>query len=47
MITLHDFAASANCFKVRMLLSQLETPYERDPGGHLRRGLTDGRVSRR
>ena len=31
MIKLHDFAASANCFKARMLLSQLETPYERVP----------------
>jgi glutathione S-transferase len=31
MIRLHDFAASANCFKVRMLLSQLELPYERVP----------------
>jgi len=28
---LHDFAASANCFKVRMLLSQLGIPYERVP----------------
>ena len=28
---LHDFAASANCFKVRMLLSQLGLPYERVP----------------
>lgn len=31
MIKLHDFAASANCFKVRMLLSQLGLPYERVP----------------
>ena len=31
MIRLHDFAASANCFKVRMLLSQLGLPYERVP----------------
>ena len=29
MIRLHDYAASANCFKVRMLLSQLGLPYER------------------
>jgi glutathione S-transferase len=29
MLTLHDFPASANCFKVRMLLSQLGVPYER------------------
>ena len=29
MIRLHDYAASANCFKVRMLLSQLEIPFER------------------
>ena len=31
MIKLHDFAASANCFKVRMLLSQLGLPYARVP----------------
>jgi glutathione S-transferase len=31
MLTLHDFPASANCFKVRMLLSQLGLPYERVP----------------
>ena len=31
MIRLHDFAASANCFKVRMLLSQLQIAYERVP----------------
>ncbi len=31
MIKLHDFAASANCFKVRMLLSQLGLTYERVP----------------
>jgi glutathione S-transferase len=31
MIRLHDFAASANCFKVRMLLSQLGVAYERVP----------------
>src|SRR4051812_49207401 len=29
MLTLHDYPASANCFKVRMLLSQLGRPYER------------------
>lgn len=29
MIRLHEFPASANCFKVRMLLSQLGLPYER------------------
>jgi glutathione S-transferase len=29
MLTLHDFPASANCFKVRMLLSQLGLSYER------------------
>ena len=29
MIVLHDYAASANCFKVRMLLSQLGLPYEK------------------
>ena len=31
MIRLHDFPASANCFKVRMLLSQLQIAYERVP----------------
>ena len=31
MLKLHDYAASANCFKVRMLLSQLGRPYERVP----------------
>ena len=31
MIRLHDFAASANCFKVRMLLSQLGLPYQLVP----------------
>jgi len=31
MIRLYDYAASANCFKVRMLLSQLGLPYERIP----------------
>jgi len=30
-LRLHDFAASANCFKVRMLLSQLGLPYQRVP----------------
>jgi len=29
MLTLHDYPASANCFKVRMLLSQLGIAYER------------------
>ena len=29
MLTLHDFPASANCFKARMLLSQVGLPYER------------------
>ena len=29
VLRLHDFAASANCFKVRLLLSQLGLPYER------------------
>lgn len=28
---LHDYAASANCYKVRLLLAQLERPYERVP----------------
>jgi glutathione S-transferase len=31
MLKLHDYAASANCFKVRMLLSQLGLAYERVP----------------
>ena len=30
-LRLYDYAASANCFKVRMLLSQLGLPYERVP----------------
>jgi len=28
---LYDYVASANCFKVRLLLAQLEQPYERVP----------------
>jgi glutathione S-transferase len=28
---LYDYVASANCFKVRLLLAQLERPYERVP----------------
>jgi glutathione S-transferase len=31
MLRLHDYAASANCLKVRMLLAQLARPYERVP----------------
>jgi glutathione S-transferase len=31
MHTLFDYAASANCLKVRLLLAQLEEPYERVP----------------
>jgi glutathione S-transferase len=31
MIRLHEYPASANCFKVRMLLSQLGLAYERVP----------------
>jgi glutathione S-transferase len=31
MMRLYDFPASANCFKVRMLLAQLDVPYERVP----------------
>lgn len=31
MLTLYDYAASANCFKVRMLLSQLGIAYDRVP----------------
>ena len=30
-VRLYDYAASANCFKVRLLLAQLGTPYERVP----------------
>src|SRR5436309_5405069 len=28
-LRLHDYEASANCYKVRLLLSHLELPYER------------------
>jgi glutathione S-transferase len=31
MLRLYDYAASANCLKVRMLLAQLGRPYERVP----------------
>ena len=31
MIRLYDYAASANCYKVRLLLAQLGRPYERVP----------------
>jgi glutathione S-transferase len=31
MLRLHDFGASANCFKVRLLLAQLGLEYERVP----------------
>ena len=31
MLRLHDFAASANCYKVRLLLAQLGREYERVP----------------
>jgi glutathione S-transferase len=31
MLRLHDFAASANCYKVRLLLAQLGIDYERVP----------------
>jgi glutathione S-transferase len=30
-LKLYDYAASANCYKVRLLLAQLELPYERIP----------------
>jgi glutathione S-transferase len=30
-LRLYDYAASANCYKVRLLLAQLEQPYERVP----------------
>jgi glutathione S-transferase len=30
-LRLYDYAASANCYKVRLLLAQLELPYERVP----------------
>ena len=29
MIRLYDYAASANCYKVRLLLAQLARPYKR------------------
>ena len=28
---LHDYAASGNCYKVRLLLAVLDVPYERVP----------------
>jgi len=31
MIRLYDYTASANCFKVRLLLALLDRPYERVP----------------
>jgi glutathione S-transferase len=31
MMKLYDYAASGNCYKVRLLLAQLERPYERIP----------------
>ena len=37
---LYDYAASANCYKARLLLAQLGLPYER-AGGHLRRRVDD------
>ena len=30
-LRLYDYAASGNCYKVRLLLAQLEQPYERVP----------------
>jgi glutathione S-transferase len=30
-VRLYDYNASANCYKVRLLLAQLERPYERLP----------------
>jgi glutathione S-transferase len=30
-LRLHDYSASGNCYKVRLLLAQLERPYERVP----------------
>jgi glutathione S-transferase len=30
-LRLHDYSASGNCYKVRLLLAQLELPYERVP----------------
>jgi glutathione S-transferase len=30
-LRLYDYGASANCYKVRLLLAQLERPYERVP----------------
>ena len=31
ILRLYDYAASGNCYKVRLLLAQLERPYERVP----------------
>jgi glutathione S-transferase len=31
MLTLYDYASSANCYKVRLLLAQLDRPYRRVP----------------
>ena len=31
ILRLYDYAASANCYKVRLLLNQLDRPYERIP----------------
>jgi glutathione S-transferase len=31
MLRLHDYSGSGNCYKVRLLLAQLERPYERVP----------------
>jgi Glutathione S-transferase, N-terminal domain len=31
MLRLHDYAGSGNCYKVRLLLAQLDRPYERVP----------------
>ena len=47
---LYDYSASANCYKVRLLLAQLELPYERVPvdilaGDTLTRGSSACRPS--
>ena len=38
-LRLYDYAASANCYKVRLLLAQLRQPYERE--GSARHGSVD------
>ena len=44
MLRLYDFKASANCYKVRLLLAQLGRPLRVDRGRHLRRRDADRRL---